>query len=54
MSVLVRIEFIGGEVAEIFGVDRDGKKYQDSCEQEFHAAPPGGAFSLVLGWACVA
>jgi hypothetical protein len=47
----LRIEFVGREVAEIFSVDGERDENQETGEQEFHAAPPSCAFSLVLGWA---
>jgi len=38
-----RIEFIGAEVAEIFGVDGERNENEETSEQEFYPAPPGGS-----------
>jgi hypothetical protein len=32
-------------------VDRERDENKETGEQEFHATPPGGALSLVFGWA---
>jgi len=44
----VRIECVGGEVAEIFSMDRERDEQEETREEEFHTAPPGGAFTLVF------
>lgn len=37
----VRVKFVRGEVAKIFGVDGERDENEKTREQEFHAAPPG-------------
>ncbi len=47
----VRIEWVGGEITEIFGMNRERDEKEETGEQKCHAAPPDGPFSLALGWA---
>jgi hypothetical protein len=46
----VWIEFVGREVAEIFSMDRERDKKEETREQEFHATPPGWDFSQSPDW----